>query len=38
MCKVAVKAQFTAGTVTVTATAAGLNSGSTTFAVNAVTP
>jgi beta-galactosidase len=38
MCKVAVKAQFTAGTVTVTATAAGLNSGSTTFTVGAVTP
>ncbi len=38
MCKVAVKAQFTAGTVTVTATSPGLTSGSTTFTVSPVTP
>jgi hypothetical protein len=38
MCKVAVRAQFTPGTVTVTASAAGLKSGSTTFTVDPVTP
>jgi hypothetical protein len=38
MCKVAVKAQFTPGTVTVTATAAGLKPASTTFTVYPVTP
>jgi beta-galactosidase len=33
MCKVAVKAQFTPGTVTVTAASAGITSGTTTFEV-----
>ncbi len=38
MCKVAVKAQFTPGTVTVTASSPGLTSGSTSFTVYPVTP
>jgi hypothetical protein len=38
MCKVAVKAQFTPGTVTVTATSPGLGMGTTSFQVSAVTP
>jgi beta-galactosidase len=38
MCKVAVRAQFTPGTVTVTATSAGLKPGSTTFTVSPVSP
>jgi beta-galactosidase len=38
MCKVAVKAQFTPGTVTVTAASAGITSGTTTFQVYPVTP
>jgi beta-galactosidase len=38
MCKVAVKAQFTTGVVTVTATSPGLASGTTTFTVDPVTP
>ncbi len=38
MCKVAVKAQFAPGTVTVTASSPGLTSGSTTFTVYPVTP
>ncbi len=37
MCKVAVKAQFTPGMVTVTATSPGLKPGTTTFAVYPVT-
>jgi hypothetical protein len=36
MCKVAVRAQFAAGTVTVTATSPGLGSGTATFAVSAL--
>jgi hypothetical protein len=38
MCKAAVKAQFTPGTVTVTASSPGLKSGTATFDVHAVTP
>jgi hypothetical protein len=38
MCKVAVKAQFTAGTVTVTATSPGLGMGTASFQVSSVTP
>jgi beta-galactosidase len=38
MTKIAVRAQFTPGTVTVTATAPGLGMGSTTFTVYPVTP
>jgi hypothetical protein len=38
MCKVAVKAQFTTGNVTVTAASTGLISGTTMFAVYPVTP
>ncbi len=38
LCKVAVKAQFTPGTVTVTAASTGLKSGTATFTVYAVTP
>ena len=38
MCKVAVRAQFTAGTVTVSATSPGLKPGSATFTVAPVTP
>ena len=37
MCKVAVKAQFTTGVVTVTAASPGLTSGTTTFTVSPVT-
>ena len=37
MCKVAVKAQLTTGTVTVTATSPGLTSGTATFTVSPVT-
>jgi hypothetical protein len=38
LCKVAVKAQFTPGTVTVTATSPGLGMGSATFDVAPLTP
>jgi beta-galactosidase len=38
LCKVAVRAQFTAGTVTVTATSPGLGMGTTTFLVAPITP
>jgi hypothetical protein len=38
MCKIAVRAQFEPGTVTVTATSPGLGSGSATFRVAPVTP
>jgi beta-galactosidase len=37
MCKVAVRAEFTPGTVTVTASSPGITSGSTTFTVSPVT-
>jgi beta-galactosidase len=38
MCKIAVRAQFTPGTVTVTATSSGLGAGTATFQVSPVTP